>query len=102
MILHHVAHDARLIVIASPVFDCYGFGDCNLHVVNIVTVPYRFKDCVCKTKYQQVLHHVLTKIMIDTINLTLIEHLPNKIVQFRGRREIIAKWFLYDNSAPSC
>lgn len=47
------------------------YGVTNLHVVDVVPVPSCAEELVSKSKNEDVLHHFLAQVMIDTVQLVL-------------------------------
>ena len=73
MVLKHVAHDTRLVIIAAAGFDADGFRRRDLHVVDIAAVPDGLEYRVGKTQHHDVLHGLFAEIMIDAIDLFFVE-----------------------------
>ena len=71
MVLKHIPQDSRTLKIARPLLNTQFFSDRNLDIVNIAPVPERFEDSVCESKHYDILNGLLTKIMVDPINLLL-------------------------------
>ena len=101
MILYHVAHYAGFVVVAAAVFNGYRLGDGNPHIVDVVAIPDRLKYGIRKPKDQQVLNHMLSKVVVNAKHLSLIKEVSNETVKFNSRLEIVAKWLFDDHSAPT-
>ena len=74
MIRNHIAQCAGSIVITAARFNAEPFGNRDLNVVNIVSIPNRFKNAVAEAKNQNVLNGFLAEIMVDAINLPFVEN----------------------------
>ena len=101
MVLHHVPHRARLVVIGAAPLDPHRFGHRDLHMVNVFGLPQRLEQDVGKTDSHQVLHRLLSQIMVDPVNLVLVEMLGQHGVQ-RARRCQIAPKGLFHHDARPC
>ena len=54
MILEHVTHHARLVVIPSPTAHIHTFGHRDLYIVHVIAIPNRFKNGVGKAEIQNI------------------------------------------------
>lgn len=73
VILHHVADDTELVEIAASAFGAERLLESDLHRGYVVPVPRRVEHPVAESESHQILHHLLAKVVIDTINLLLVE-----------------------------
>ena len=87
VILHHVAHDARPVIVARAISNIDLFGNGDLHAVHVVTIPDRLKDGVGEPEHEQVLHGLLAKVVVDSVHLALVEYPVHRLVQGLGRGE---------------
>ena len=101
MVLQHVAHHARLVVVTAPVSHEHLFRDANLNVIDVVPVPDRFEDGVCKSEDQDVLHGLFAKVVVDSINLTFTKDLVNHIVEGTSGGKVSSERFLDYNPTPA-
>ena len=76
VVLHHVAHGARVIVITATILHAKAFSRSDFNVVNEIMVPYGFENTVRKAGYRHVLHGFFAQIMVDAVYLFF-----SKIVQ---------------------
>ena len=81
MVLDHVAHHAGAIVIAGARANAFGFRCGDLHVINIVAVPDRFKTRIGKAEDQHILDCLFAQVMIDTVELLFAYHGEELVVQ---------------------
>ena len=84
MVLHHVAQRARLLVERTAALHAQRLGHCNLHVINVIAVPYRLENSVGKPEHQKILHRLLAKIVIYAEDLILEEDSIYLAIQFAG------------------
>src|SRR5882724_1538406 len=68
---NHIAQSAGTFVISPAPFHAEILCSSNLDMVDVVSIPDRFEYAVAKTKNQEVLHRLFTKIVIDAIDLIL-------------------------------
>ena len=73
MVLEHVAHHPRLLVVLAPMLHAHGLRRGDLHVVHMVAVPQRLEDRVGEAEDQEVLDRLLAQVVIDAVDLVLGE-----------------------------
>src|ERR1043166_2943779 len=71
VVLEHVAHHARLLVVTRAMLDAQGLRRGDLHVVDVVPVPHRLEDRVGEAEDQEVLDRLLPQVVIDPVHLGL-------------------------------
>src|ERR1035438_9600581 len=96
MVLHHVPQRARLLIKRPAALDAERFSSGNLHMVDVVAIPYRLKNPVGKTEDQYVLHRLLAQIVVDTEDLVLMEDSIHLVIQLARGFQIVAER-LFDN-----
>ena len=101
MVLDDVTRRADTVVIAGTTRHADILGMRDLHVVDVIVVPDRLIHRVRETKRQNILHRLLTEIMIDTEHAGRVEHLGNHTVEFLGAGQIVAKRLFDDHTTPS-
>ena len=94
MVLDDVPKRAVLVVVATTALDPDLLGHGDLHVVDVATVPDGLEDRVAEAEYEQVLHRLLSQIMVDAIHLLLVERLAELLVERSGARKIGSKGLL--------
>src|SRR2546423_7242677 len=100
MIGDHVAQGAGLVKVAGAILYADGFGDRDLHMVNIILVPDRLKDAIAEAEDQNILYGLLAQIVVDAKNLIFCEHFGKMLVQGFGRFQVIAEGLFKDESTP--
>src|ERR1019366_1829703 len=70
-------------------------------MIDITPVPDGFKDAICQTEYQDILHRFFTEVVVDAENLFLAEDFPDLAVQFFGRGKVVAEWLFYNYTCPA-
>ncbi len=73
VVLDHVAHHARLLVVAAAPLDADRLGVRDLDVVDVLPVPDRLEDAVGEAEDEQVLHRLLAEVVVDAVDLRLFE-----------------------------
>src|SRR6266481_107632 len=100
MVRNHVPERSRHIKITAALLHANGFCHRDLNMVNIAAVPDGLKDAVAEAKYQNVLHRLFTKIMVNTEHLVFMKDLEHLPVQRPGGLEIIAEGFFKYHAPP--
>ena len=80
MILHHIAHSTRRVIISTATINRDGLGDGDLDIVDIMIIPKRLEQNIGKAHGHQVLYGFFTQIMVDTVDLPLIKVLGQNLV----------------------
>ncbi len=65
--------------------DADGFGDRDLHVIDMVAVPQRLEDAVGKAQRHDVLDRLLAEEMVHAEDLRLVQYLEDAGVERLGR-----------------
>ena len=99
VVLHHVPHGARLVVIAAAPADSHGLGHGDLDVIDILRVPQRFEQHVAEADGHQVLHRLLAEVMVDPVDLRLVEMLGQHGVERLRSAQVMPEGFLDHNAA---
>ena len=73
MVLQHVAHGARAVVVGAAPFHAERLGDDDLHVVDVAAVPDGLEEAVGEAQEEQVLHRLLAEVVVDAEDLGLVE-----------------------------
>jgi hypothetical protein len=100
VILEHVAHHARLVVILAASLHAHGFGGGDLDVVDVRGVPERREHPIGHAEGQQILDRFLAQIMVDAIDLILAPVGQQRAVERHGRLQILAER-LFDDDPPA-
>jgi hypothetical protein len=82
MILHHVAQSARSFIEARARFDSERFRCGDLHLVDVVCIPQRRENRVCKSQDQNVLRGLFAEEMINAISLFFSEGIADDAIEF--------------------
>jgi hypothetical protein len=98
VVLHHVSQRASLFVVAGTRANPFFLGDRNLHVIDVTLVHQRLEDAVREAKHQHVLNRFLTEVVIDAVNLLLVEHFRDRVVDDTRALEVAADRFLDDDA----
>ena len=101
VVLHHIAHGTRSIVIgAAPGhIDCLSHRD--LHMVDVFRLPQRLEQDIGKAHRHQVLDGFLAQIMVDPVDLLFREMPRQNRVQRPRRGQIAAKGLFHHDARLS-
>src|SRR5262249_60358676 len=100
MVRHHVAQGAGHLVELASLLHADRLRRGDLHVVDPVAVPDRFKNPVSEAERHDVLHGVLADEMVDPENLLLVQRAQDASIEFARRTEIMAERLLDHDATP--
>ncbi len=100
VVRHHVAQRSGMIEVAAASLHAHRLRHRDLHVVDVAAVPDRLKDSVGEAERQDVLHRLFAQIMIDAVDLRLVRHFQQLLVQRFGRLQIVSEGLLDDHPPP--
>src|SRR5207248_4807850 len=80
VVLDHVAQRPGFFIIAGPGANSLGFAHGDLNVIDILMIPDRLEDAVCKPDNQEILNRLLAQVMIDAEDLRFVEDLRYRFV----------------------
>ena len=100
MVRHHIPQRTCVFIVAAPVLDPQTLGNGDLNVVDILAVPYRLKNAVGESQYQDILDRLLAQIVIDSIDLVFFQHPLQFVVESPSRFQIMPERFFDDDAAP--
>ena len=84
VVLEHVAHHARFLVVPAPMLHAHALRRGDLHVVHVLAVPHRLEDRIGEPEDQEVLDRLLAQVVIDPVHLVLGEGAADAGVQRAG------------------
>jgi hypothetical protein len=99
VVLQHVARGAAAVVVTAAGADAEFFGDGDLDVVDVATVPERLEDRVGETQDEEILDGLLAEVVVDAKDLRLAEVAGGDGVEVDGRVEVLAERLLDDDLA---
>jgi hypothetical protein len=56
MVLQHISERPRVFVVARSIFYTNSLGDCNLHMIDKLSIPQWFKNGISKAQNQKILN----------------------------------------------
>jgi len=62
----------------------YLLGHGNLHMIDILPIPDRFKQGIGETEGQDVLYGFLSQVMVDSVNLGFMKKLSQQVIKCSG------------------
>ena len=78
-----------------------GFATYYAHMSNVAAIPDRLENGVGKAKHQDVLHRILSQIMIDPEDLVFFKALVKGFLQVHCSWQIPTEGFLHHDSRPA-
>jgi len=100
VVLEHVPQKSGGFEILCPVLHADGFRNRDLDGVNVIPVPDRFKNQICKPEHQDVLNRFLAEIVVDAVNLAFIQAFTQIAVQFLCAFKIASERLFDDHMPP--
>ena len=85
VVLKHISNNPCLLIVAGTVLNTEGFNGCNTDMVDIPSVPNRFKNRIGKTKHQYVLNGFFGQIVIDSEHLAFLKIRMDTLIKIDGR-----------------
>src|ERR1700675_5074826 len=101
MVRDHVPQRTSCFIKVPAAADIKGLGDSDLDVIDMVTIPDRFKHAVSETQDQDILDGLFAEIMIDPVDLVFVDEVQQIAIQRARRSEVRAKRLLDDQAPPS-
>lgn len=101
MVLDHIPNGSRFLIIRTATLKTNIFGDRDLDVINIASIPDRLKDPVCQAEDEDILHGLFAEVVVNTVDLVLFKDLADLPVEFLGGGEIVSEGLFDDNPRPS-
>src|SRR3954454_7690372 len=98
MVLDQVTQRAGVVVVARTAFERNLLRRRYLDVVHVRAVPDRFEDAVREAQHQRVLDRLLAEVVVDPVDLLLVEHRQQGVVEVQRRREVVAERLLDDDA----
>ena len=81
MVLNDIPQDSVLIKVRGARSDADILAHRYLNVVDVLAIPQRLKDTVRESEYEDVLNRLLSKVVVDSVDLLLREALTDDFVQ---------------------
>jgi hypothetical protein len=94
MVLHDIADDAEFVKIAATSFGAEGFFEGDLDIVNVVPVPGGAEELIAESKDEDVLHHLLAQVVVDSEDLVLGPVGRKGALEFAGAGKVFAEGLL--------
>ena len=73
MVLHHIAHCARCVIIGPAPTNAHSLRHSDLDMIDILRVPQRFKQQISKAHGHEILDSFLAQIMVNPVDLAFIK-----------------------------
>ena len=85
MALNHVAKGAGSVVVAGPALQCQVLVKDDLHLLNVVPVPYRLQEPVGETQPQDVQYRGFAQEMVHSVDVVLGDQCGEGLVELMRR-----------------
>ena len=101
VVLQVVAERAGLLVEGATALHADRLRHGDLDVVDVAAVPDWLKDEVAESEDEDVAHRLFSKVVVNTVDLTLAEDLPHFTVELHRRLKVAAERLLNDDASPA-
>ena len=97
---HHVTKRTGCVVKAAAMLHAQGFCHCDLHMIDVISIPQRLEQTVGETQGHDVLYCFLSEIVVDAIGLGLGKNAQDFAIERLSRCEIASERLLDDDPPP--
>jgi hypothetical protein len=94
MVLHNITNDTKLVEVTSTSFSTEGLLESDLNVVDMLSVPCGAEEGVTKSEDQNVLDHLLAKVVVNSEQLLLVPVGLERLLKLTGAGKILAEGLL--------
>lgn len=94
MVLHDISDNAKLIKVASTALSTERLLEGNLDVVNVMSVPGGTEEGVAEAHDENILDHLLSKVVINTVELFLFPVWLQRLLQLARASKILTERLL--------
>ncbi|KAI6754287.1 hypothetical protein HG530_012801 [Fusarium avenaceum] len=94
MVLHNITNNAKLVEVTSTSFSAEGLLECDLDVVDVLSVPCGAEEGVTESEDQNVLDHLLSKVVVNSEQLLLVPVGLERLLKLTGAGEILTEGLL--------
>ena len=100
MVLDHVPEGTGFLVVGRSPLQPDGLGHGDLHVLDGVAVPHPLEQGVGEAQDQEVLHRLLSQVVVDPEDPLLVEDLVHHPVQLAGAGQVAPERLLDHHPGP--
>lgn len=93
-VLHDITNDAELVEVTSTAFGSERLLEGDLDVVDVVPVPGCAEELVTESENQDVLDHLLTQVVVNTVKLVLSPVWRQRALELSRTWEVLAEGLL--------
>lgn len=94
MVLHDISDNAKLVKVASTALGAKRLLEGDLHIVDVVSVPGSTKEGVAEAHDENVLDHLFTEVVVNTVELLLLPVGLKRLLQLARAGKILAEGLL--------
>src|ERR1700691_444552 len=99
MVFDHVADRPSIVVELSPPFDPELLRQCDLHTLDVITIPDRLQEAGGEEKEQKIETGLFTKVVVDAKDSRFRKHRMKSGIQLLRRGEIVPEGLLDNRSS---
>jgi hypothetical protein len=99
VVLHDISNDAKLIKVTASALSAERLLEGDLDVVDVVAVPGSAEERVTEAKDQDVLHHLLAKIVVNSEQLLFVPVGLKRLLQLARAGKILSKRLLDNDTS---
>ena len=101
MVLEDVAQGPGILVVLATPLDADVLRHGDLHVVDVTPIPDGFEDAIGKTEHEDVLHRLLSQVVVDAVDLLLGEHRVDRLVESLGALQVVPERLFDHDPLPA-
>lgn len=94
MVLHDISNNAKLVKVASTALGAERLLECNLDVVNVMSVPGSAEERIAEAHDENILDHLLSEVVINTVELFLFPVWFQRLLQLARASKILSERLL--------
>lgn len=94
MVLHDIADDAEFVKVSTSSFCAEGLFEGDLNAVNVVAVPGGSEEFVTESENEEVLHHLLSEVVVNTEDLFFLPVGFKGSLKLARAAQVLSEWFL--------
>ena len=94
MVLHNITNNAELIKITATSLSAKWLLESDLHIIDVVAVPCCVEELVAEPQDEDVLDHLLSKVVVNSEDFILVPVWCKGGLQISGAAKILAEWLL--------
>src|ERR1700730_1186707 len=98
MVFDHVADRSGVVVELPPALDAKLLCHCDLHTLDVVSVPDRFEKTIGEAKEKKIENRLFAEVVVDTKDSSFRKEGMKSGIQLPRRSEVVPKGLLDNDS----